>query len=206
MATAARWYPEGLNRFLIGNLEWDATDTFNVALLADTYVYDADHTAYTTSVESHLASGSTPVALANKTVNVTSWENLPVWTGNAQRAVGDVVRAVGEQGSTGGEHVYRCVLAGQTGPSEPAWVTTSMRETVDGTVVWVEYGAKLVWLTSNAVQFSGTFTARQAVIYSQNYLVGHIDLGENRQVVDGTLTLTPSSTGWLRAGSGGSPT
>lgn len=210
MAVTARWYPTGIARFLVGNLEWDATDTFNMAVVADTYTYDADHQFYATSVQSHQASGSIPVALSNKTVTTVDWSALSLWQANTGYAVGDLVRASDLSG--GEEHVFRCVVAGQSGASEPVWVTTTMRETEDNETVWAEFGEKVTYLDSDPIVFSGSFTGNQAVIYktgvdgSSDYLVGHVEFGENKQIVDGTLTVTPATTGWLRAGSGGSPT
>ncbi len=206
MAVTARWYPNGWKNFVNGTIDYDA-DTIKVALLTstsafnDTHEFWSDISANEVSGTGYTAGGDT---LATKTVNVTDSSALTAWAASTAYSLGDVVRA-----STDNGNVFRCVVAGTSGGTEPTWVTTSFRETADNTVVWVQFGSAVIWLDAADVTWaSSTITARYAAIYKDtgsaatSPLMGWVDFGQDESSSNGNFTIQWSPNGILRAGVG----
>ncbi len=81
------------------------------------------------------AHGNAYVALTGLQDNGTRFRDQPRWKGNTAYDVGDVAGPTSPNG-----HLYRVIVAGKSGGTEPAWVTTSGGLVPDGTVVWQEIG------------------------------------------------------------------
>jgi hypothetical protein len=65
----------------------------------------------------------------------STWPRLTRWRAEKVYAVGDVVK---KTGSTPGDYVYQCVIAGTShGTTEPTWPTTEENTIIDNTVTWV---------------------------------------------------------------------
>lgn len=206
MPVTARWYPNGWRNFTAGNIDWDA-DTIRVALLANTGSYDDTH-QYWSDVSANEVTGTGYTAGGNQlttpTVNITDSSGLTAWAASTAYALGDVVRATTDNGN-----VFRCVVAGTSGGTEPTWVTTSFRETADNTVVWVQFGSAVIWLDADDVTWaSSTITARYAVIYKDtgvattSPLIGFVDFGQDESSSNGNFTIQWSANGILRGGVG----
>ena len=205
----ARWYPNGLKNFMEGDVDWDA-DTIKVALgVTHTYL-DTDEFFSDVNTEEITGTGYTAggETLGTKTNVIVDSSALTAWAATTAHEEGDLVRAVADNG-----HVFRCVVAGTTGASEPTWILATMRETADASVVWVEFGAAIQRLLAATAQWTGaTFTAEDAWVYKDtgtpttSPLLGHVDFGGSRAPSAGTFDLDwDDNNGILRVGAG-SPT
>ena len=206
MPVTATWYPNGWMNFAAGNIDFDA-DTIKVALLSSTAAYN-DTNQYWSDISANEITGTGYTAggeaLVNKTVTTTDSSALAAWAASTAYAVGDVVRAVTDNGN-----VFRCVVAGTSGATEPTWVTTTFRETADNTVVWVQFGSAIIVLDADDVVWANaTITARYAAIYKDtgiattSPLIGWVDFGADQSASGGNFTIQWSPNGILRSAAG----
>lgn len=102
------------------------------------------------------------VALGTKTLTVTPADSWGVARANTTGyVVGDIVRPATPNG-----YLYRCVVAGTSAGSPPAFSTTIGRETADGSVVWSTLGQAIVaWDAVDPSWAAATITARYCFIY-----------------------------------------
>lgn len=87
-----------------------------------------------------------------KTLNVDPYGMKPYgWTWTASTAV--LVGEVATPTTPGGNgHTYRCIVAGSTGSTEPAWPLTEAVQFGDGSATWQEYTAVLANRLPNPAQ------------------------------------------------------
>ncbi len=215
MAVIVRPYPTSQKHFWAGSIDFDAF-AIHVALLDTSGTFDDTHEFLSSVIANEVTgTGYTAggVALASKTNVKTDSSALTAWAAATAYVVGDVRRAVADNG-----HVFRCTAAGTShATTEPTWVTGTLRETVEatGTVRWVEFGAGIVVISAaNPAWGPGaTITGiRYGVVYERNsgtdaarMLIAHLDFGATEQVTNGTFTITIPASGILRTGLG-SPT
>lgn len=212
MAQTIETFGKALANLLGGEV---AGDTFAVDFLSDTIKVALATNAWTPNLDTNevfsdmtnevSGAGYTAggVTAASKTITYTpanSWGTA--WAATTAYNVGDVVRPV-----TGNGHLFRCVVAGTSGGTEPTWVTTAGRETADGaTLKWVETGRGITVMDFADPQWtSATFTARWAVCYkstgtgSTSPLLALIDFGADVPVSSGQLTIIIPTLGIFQA-------
>jgi hypothetical protein len=123
--------------------------------------------------------------------------------------VGNIIRP-----TAGNGHLYRCIVAGTSGASQPTWVTSSFAvqglsgttETEDGTVVWEEAGSAITVLSSAGASWTGLSATgvRYAWIYDAQTgvattepLVCLVDFG-SQTWTSANVTINPDATlGWV---------
>lgn len=202
MAVTAFWYAQGIKLSMNGLLDWNS-DTVKCALLDSGYTpsrfvhdYFDDVSGDEVSGTGYTAGGAT---LANCGITVTaanSWgEN---WTATTAYILGDVVKP-----TAGNTHLYRCIVAGTSGGTEPAsWSTVSGQVVSDNTITWAECGGGiLVFDADDPSWAASTITARYAVIYHEDGggaaaspLLFYIDFGANKVSDAGTFTIVFDAT------------
>ena len=142
VAMSTMLYPAGLRAALGGGVtggrDWDS-DTFVITCHTSSYtpsithVFQSDLTNELGTGNGYTAGGLTIASPVLTSTAADSW-SLAAATSTAY-AVGQIVRPATPNG-----YLYRCVVAGTSGGSVPTWGTTFGRETVDGTVVWLNIG------------------------------------------------------------------
>lgn len=202
MATGQwHWYAGGLSKILNKEVDLD-TDTLKIMLLTSSYTpdpahdYQADLTNEVTG-DGYTAGGAT---LAGVSVSVVAAASLAAWAGTTAYRVGQVRRPISSNG-----FIYRCIEAGTSGGSEPAWPTTVGETISDGTVTWACVGSHLLKLDATNPSWSNsTITARYAVVVdttpanpSANPVIGYCDFGENVSSSAGTFSITFDADGFL---------
>lgn len=196
-----KWYPNGALRAILGDIDLNGS-TIKMGLL-NGHTVDltddqwTDVSADEVSGTGYTAGGET----ITPTTSVVQDNAATAWAATTTYAVGDVVRP-----STANGHVYKCIVAGDSGGSEPTWPTTAELQVTDGTVTWREAGEAYVLFDSAQVQWTITeaspgITADTAIIYDSTtgYLIGYAVFDSSETASDGgTLTVTPHDDGWLR--------
>lgn len=207
MAVTAKWYQYGVYHVMNGDVDFTA-DTVKIALLDNTYTY-ADANQYWDSggtgvgTDEVTGTGYTAggITLANKAVTLVDSGSATAWAATTAYAVGDIVRKVADNG-----HIYRCISAGTSGGSEPAWSTATGVDVTDNTVTWEEAGSGFVKF-DNTVEpewTSSTITARYAVVYVTgtagvaDYVLGLIDFGQDESSSNGSFKITIHQDGLLQ--------
>ena len=116
--------------------------------------------------------------------------------------VGDLVRPLSANG-----YIYRCITAGITSGSAPAWPTTKGKDVDDNTVVWENIGTSFVkWdFTDPSWTPNTTITARSAVIYrdgatpgTDDYLIAYIDFGQDESSTNGDFDIVLPTDGLVQ--------
>lgn len=216
MAVTVQWFAQGLQHYLDGDIDYIA-DPINVALLNNTYTpdFDADEfwkggsgigdSSQEASGSGYTADGD---ALTTKALATTASGALSAWQASQAYNLGDIVRAVSDDG-----FAKICVVAGTSSGSEPTWVTTAFRETADNTVVWGNLGPAVIGLDfDNPSWDPSTVTARYAALFrdgstpgTDDFVFGLIDFGQDESSSNGPFDIIiPSTTpvGALFLGSG----
>lgn len=177
-----------------------STDTVKCALVngyAPNFVTD---TTYASLTSETVGTGYSSGGIALSGVAVTTTQGS-AWTAVAGTAsvykVGQYVRPAAQNG-----FAYRCVVAGTSGVSPPAWPTTVGTTVADGTATWACVGTAVVTVTSSNPSWGGaTFAATGAVLYDAtagNKLISYIDFNGTSSVTAGTFTVTLDPVnGWL---------
>lgn len=202
MAVTAYWYGKGALKLANKEIDWD-TDTVKVMLTTSSYTPDKDAHDYKDDVTNEVtgtgytAGGAT---LSSKTITYTAANSFTTtWAASTAYTTGDVVRP-----TTGNGHLYRCIVAGTSGGTEPSWPTVSGDTVTDGTVKWAECGFGIVqYDAADTVWSTSTITARYAVIYvstgtdSTSPLLAYVDFGENKSSSGDNFTIQWDSQGIL---------
>lgn len=203
---ASKWYGNGLKAFLAGDIDFDA-DTIKGALVQAAYTPSQAHDFWN-DVSGNEASGTGYTAggqaLTTAAVSLTDDSAASAWQASTAYSVGDIVRPTVANG-----HIYKCIVAGTSGASEPTWPTTADLQVVDNTVTWREVGTGFIIIDSDQVQWTitdpGGLTARYLVIYkdtgtpSTSPLILYVDFeGDETAGGGGTFTVTPPAGGWGR--------
>lgn len=222
MAVTVQWYGQGLSHYLAGNIDFDGSAQ-NCGLLINTYTPDLDADEFWKG-GTGVADGSREVVgtgytadgqvLASKTITDFASSALSAWAATTGYALGDMARKVADDGFG-----KICVVAGTSNDTEPTWVTTAFRETLDnngagaGDVVWGNLGPSVAAIDfANPSWTTSTITARYGVLFNDgatpgtdDYVWGLIDFGQDESSSAGTFEIQlPSSTpaGVLFLGSG----
>lgn len=206
MAVTGRLYPNGELNVWNGNVDF-LNDTIKGALLDSNHSFNDSHDAWD-DVSTNEVSGTNYTAggqaLGSKALSIVDSSAATAWQSATAYALGDIVRATSDNG-----HLFVCVDAGTSGGTEPTWVQDKMEDTTDNTVVWSEFGAAYLKVTSAQLQWaSSTITARYLILYkdsgtaSTSYLLAQIDFGQNESSSSGNFTVTPPSSGWVSIGLG----
>lgn len=161
IVATGEWFHGALAQALSGNIK--VTDTLKMAVLSatpslETAVHWSDVSANDVSPT---GGGNTLTGVSATETAANSWA-VAAATATAY-AVGQVVRPATPNGS-----LYRCVVAGTSGGSAPAWNATYGEDVTDGTVTWVNCGSSITVLTAAASTFTaatGTLSPTCAVIY-----------------------------------------
>jgi hypothetical protein len=165
MTAAANIYANALVKAFNGDINV-GVDTFKMALLGAGYTPNLLTDADFSDIRSHEVSGTgyTPNGATLTAVSLTltaanSW--TVQWAATTSYTYGQVVRP-----DTGNGFLYRCVVAGSSGGSEPSFPTVVGETVTDGGVTWACMGDAILVFSSAAAQWTGaTFTADYAVIY-----------------------------------------
>jgi len=177
-----------------------STDALYMQLHSSSYTPDPLADAFEDDLASEVA-GPGYTAGGQELVDV-DWAlitaaNAPQWSPASTYKVGQLVR----KQSTNG-HIYRCILQGVSGSTEPSWPVTPGRDIADGSVLWEEAGSAYAKLSFDAPLWTpATLTARFAVLIDKepgaaatNPLICYWDFGADRSSADSDFTLTPDTS------------
>jgi len=204
MAVTARWYAKGVQHFMGADINW-TTASLKVALHTSSYTPDTAGDEFQsvlgneTSGTGYTAGGITLTAIAEAIVDDAA---ATAWGATTAYDVGDLVRP----GSANG-YIYRCIIAGTSGGSEPTWTTTVGRDLTDNTATWENVGTQYVKLDGNDVSWtpSTTISARYAVVYvdgangTADFVIGYVDFGTTESSSNGDFDINWHATGILQA-------
>lgn len=172
------------------------SDDIRAALMTSSFAFNPAHDFWDDVVANEISgTGYTAngQALASKTLALTvanSWSTA--WAASTAYTAGQIVRP-----TTGNGFVYRCVVGGTSGGSEPTWPTTPFQTVADGGVTWACVGrAVLQFDAADPSWPNSTFTTRWAVIYNRTPatdatrpLLWAIDFDSDKSPAAGTFTL-----------------
>ena len=215
MAVSTRWYPKGQQHFINGDVDWDAAQAINIALLATSFTFDDTDEFFQTHIQTPgdeygSATGYTAdgEAITTRTITTVDSSTLTARANSTTYAVGDMVRTGTDSG-----RVWLCIVGGTSAASEPTDMAgvngTFLTSVTDNTVTWVNVGRAYIRLDGDAVSWTGLDQTATpgAVIFvdgatpgTDDYLLGHIDFGASETPTD--LTITPPTEGWLALGAG----
>ena len=207
--TTAHWYGNALaNSFGSGtegnspNIDF-LSDDIRMALLASSYTPDLDAHDFWNDASADEVSGTgytaNGEALASKTLTVTAADSWgTTWAASTAYSVGDIIRP-----TSGNGYVYRCVVAGTSGGSEPTFSTVAYQTTTDNTVTWATIGVVVIQFDAANVSWaSSTITARYAIIYDRTPatdatrpLIWLIDFESDQSTTNGTFQVNINSLG-----------
>lgn len=176
-------------------------DTLKLTLHSSSYTPSDSHEFYS-DLTNELSTGSGYTSggatLSSKTVTITaanSWGST--WASDTAYVVGDIIRP-----STGNGHLYRCIVGGTSGSSEPTWPTTKGQTVNDGSVTWAEVGrSAVVFDAADVTWSSSTLTARYAILRkdtgtgSTSPVIGYMDFGENVSSTNSTFQVAWNASG-----------
>jgi hypothetical protein len=168
MVAASNFYAHLLPQAFAGNVHL-TSDTLKMALLTPAYAPDLFNHVEFNDVRNHevIGPGYTANGVTLTTVSFTltaanSWG--VTWAAATPYTYGQVVKPPTPNG-----FLYRCVVAGVSGGSAPAFPTTVGQTVTDGGVggvTWACMGDAIVVFTSDPVNWTGaTFSTAYAVIY-----------------------------------------
>lgn len=192
-----RWYLQAPGRVLAGEVDWDNDD---LRLTAHTSAYaPADTDDFVADLTNELATGggytSGGLAVASESIATTLADAWSVQRANTTAyVVDDVVRP-----AAGNGWLYRCVVAGTSGGSVPAFPTVLGQTVTDGGVTWEAYGRAIcvlgftdpVWPTFSAGPFRYlVLSDRTPVGAGAQPLLGYLDLGSDQTGGGGNFTVT----------------
>lgn len=196
-----RLFANGRKHWAAGDIDWDAA-TILVGLLSATASPSQAHEFFNDLSANELSgSGYSRQTLGSKTNTVTAADSwATTWAASTAYTVGDVVRP-----TTGNGHLYRCVVAGTSGTTEPTWPTAGGQTVVDSGATWAEVGVAVVALDAADPTWTasgGSLEPRYAVYFvsgtagTADYLIGYEDFGAAQTVADGaTLTVQHDADG-----------
>lgn len=202
----AQWYAGAMLGALNKEVDWDSDD-FRLLLVSSSYTPNRlTHQFASDLGATELATGGgytaggwalTEVAPALTAAN--SW--AATWAASAAVETDYVVRP-----TTGNSYLYRCVVAGTTGSTQPTWPTTVGASVVDNGVTWENVGVAAIVIDAADVT-QASFTAgpfRYGVIAdytpgtaATRRLIGLIDFGSDQSGNGGTFTLAFDAQGLL---------
>lgn len=197
------WYNNAIAKALNKEIDWNS-DTLKIQLHTSSYTPDRNADAYQSDLSNEVANGNGyttgGATLTTPTVTVVPAASATAWASTTAYVVGDVVRKVASNG-----YVYRCVVAGTSGGTEPTWPTVIGQTVTDGTVTWVCAGVGYVRLDADDPSWaSSTITARYAVIVdttpgsaATNPLIGYLDFGSDVSSSSATFSITFNAAGIL---------
>lgn len=162
---SADLYENFLTQAVAGTLDL-SSDTLKMTLMGSGYTPDLNADANWSDISADEITGTGYTAggitLTSVTVTATpaaSWG--PTWVNFTGYFYGQIVGAP----SGGNGFLYRCVVAGVSGVSAPAFPTVVGATVTDGSVTWACVGHSLLVLTSDQVEWNpATFTANFAVL------------------------------------------
>ena len=168
MVAASNWYANVLPKAFAADIHLTA-DTLKMALLTPAYTPDLVNHVNFSDVRNHevigpgyTADGMTLTGVSLTLTPANSWG--VTWEADTAYTYGQVVIPPTPNG-----FLYRCVGAGTTGGSAPAFPTVVGQTVADGGVggaTWACMGDAILVFTSAAVSWPGsTFSTAYAVIY-----------------------------------------
>lgn len=181
-------------------------DTIKYALLTSAYTpnYETDEFFSVIDADEVVGAGYTAggVTLAGKTIVNVDDSGVTARADSTGYEIGDIVRPLSADG-----HIYYAVVAGTSGASNPSWVTTHGRETVDGTVVWTQRGDSYLKYDADNVAWGPGFTGspRYSVVYRSgtagvdDYILSIGDFEVTIPVNDGDFSVEFHTTGLHRS-------
>lgn len=176
------------------------TDTWK-CMLVDGYTPNFDTDAFYTDISSDEVSGtgytaggetlsSITVGSSGAPIVAASWGLQ--WAATTAFKLGQIVRL-----PTSNNYLYKCVVAGTTGGSQPTWPTVPGETVTDSGVTWLCIGTSATPVSAaNPSWSSATITATGAVIYkstgtgSSSRLIAYVDFGGTVTSTAGTFTVT----------------
>lgn len=202
----ALWYAPAIGKALGEEINY-LTDDVRATLHTSAYVPNRDTHDYVNDLTNELATtgGYTAggMALGSKTVTTTaanSWADT--WAASTAVDEDYVIRP-----TTGNGRLYRCVVAGTMGGTEPTWTTVvGADQPTDGTVTWECVGRAIIALNCAAITWAtATFTGARYLVVSDRTpatdatrpLIGLIDFGIDESGQGGSFTVTPDAQGLL---------
>lgn len=203
-----RWYPQGLGAFMGGLIDFD-THTIKMAVMDATFAFNDSHDFWDDVSASDYSSATGYTAGGNQlttpAIVETDSSALTARANSTAYVVGDIRRT-----GTDSSRVFVCAVAGTSAASEPGGMATLgfLREITDGSVVWVNIGAAITVLDSDAESWTGLDQSptNAAVIYrdtgtpSTSPLIAYVDFEASETPT--SLTVTPPVEGWVWVGSG----
>jgi hypothetical protein len=168
MVAASNIFANALPQAFAGNIHLTA-DTLKMALLTPAYTPDLVGQVHFSDVRNHevIGAGYTAdgVTLTGVSLTLTAANSWGVtWGAATPYTYGQVVKPATPNG-----FLYRCVVAGVSGGSAPAFPTTVGQTVTDGGgggVTWACLGDAILVFTSDPVTWAGaTFSTAYAVIY-----------------------------------------
>ena len=188
------WYASAILKALNKEIDFDS-DTIKVMLTTSAYAEDLEAHDYKNDVTNEVsgagytAGGAT---LSGKTITYIPDQSATAWAANTAYRIGSIRRP-----TTANGHIYRCVVAGTSGSTEPSWPTARGATVTDGTVTWAEAGQGYISLdAADTVWTNSTLVVRKAVIYDDTPpgdaakpLLGILVLDSDATTSDGDLTL-----------------
>ena len=201
----ALWYASAPSKMLNEEIDF-IDDAIHATLHTSTYALNRLTHDYVDDLTNELATagGYTQggVQLSTKTITTTvadSWGDQ--WAGTTAVEADYIVRP-----TTGNTFLYRVVVAGTTGGSEPSWPTVIGQTVSDGTVTWECVARAIVVIDCDPISWAdATFTGARYLVLSDRTpgtaatqpLIGVIDFGGDEDGQGGAFTVTPDDQGLL---------
>jgi hypothetical protein len=167
------WFRQALLKALNKEIDFD-TDEIKVMLTETGYTPNLNTHDYKDDVTNELANGNGyttgGVTLAGKTITYTAADALAKARADSTNySLGDIVRP-----AAGNGHIYRCIVAGESGVGAPVWPVVSGQTVVDGAVTWAECGGGVIKLDANDILWANsTWDAPNGA----RYAVGYVNTG-----------------------------
>lgn len=153
----------------------------------------SDISSHEISGPGYTAGGATLTGVSLTVTDPISWSHQ--WSAAQAYTYGQVVRPPAANG-----YLYRCVQAGTSGGSTPAFPTTVGLTVGDNGIIWANAGSEIIVLNSAAVTWpNADFSATSSVLYDSTtgVLIATDGFGTTEAPVAQTFTLTPDPIlGW----------
>jgi hypothetical protein len=161
VTATGQWFHNALAQALRGNVR--ISDPLYMALLSATPDLDsAVHWADVVADDiSPTPGGNLLSSVGAAATAANAWG--VIWAASTTYPVGSVIRSVPPNGN-----LYRAVVGGVSGSSEPPWPTVFGEDVADGTVQWVNCGTSITVLTASSESYTvgtGALSPTCAVIY-----------------------------------------